>query len=148
MTSLTYPITVIGETGDSIGTLGTPSKSFRPIPVFERGEFAGPSTDLPQVLESFDAVGRLDALADSLLAVTHSRYDGTSPASSLRRVHSTLDIYDRHTGIKLYEDVPLPEGSKVLGGGRFLYLLLNQDLPPWRIAKLRLLPAGGDSPQS
>ncbi|MXX55535.1 MAG: hypothetical protein F4106_03190 [Gemmatimonadetes bacterium] len=138
MTSLTYPITVISSTGDSVGTMGRPSGSFRQIPVFERGEFAGPSTALPEVLASFDVVGRLDVLAGSHLVVTHSRYDETDPSPSLRRVHSTLDIYDRHTGAKLHEDVPLPERSKVLGGGRFLYLLLNQDTPPWRIAKLRL----------
>ena len=146
MTSLTYPITVIGSAGDSVGTMGRPSESFRQIPVFERGEFAGPSTALPEVLASFDVVGRLDILADSHLVVTHSRYDETDPSPSLRRVHSTLDIYDRHTGAKLHEDVPLPERSKVLGGGRFLYLLLNQDLPPWRIAKLRL-SRGRDTPQ-
>lgn len=139
MTSLTYPITVIEGAGDSVGTMGKPSESFRPIPVFDRGEFAGPSTTLPDALASFDVVGRLDVLAGSHLVVTHSRYDDTNPRPSLRRTHSTLDIYNRHTGAKLYEDVPLPERSKVLGGGRFLYLLLNQDFPSWRIAKLRLL---------
>ena len=48
------------------------------------------------------------------------------------------DIYDRHTGLRIYEDIPLSEGSKVLGSDRYLYLLLNKDFPPWRIAKLRL----------
>lgn len=138
MTSLTYPITVIDATGDSVGTMGVPPESFRPIPVFDRGEFAGSSAALPEVLASFDVVSRLDVLSGSHLVVTHGRYDDTDPRPSLRRVHSTLDIYDRHTGAKLYEDVPLPERSKVLGGGRFLHLLLNQDMPPWRIAKLRL----------
>lgn len=136
--SLTYPITVINGAGDSVGTMGTPSESFRPIPVFDRGEFTGSSTALPDVLASFDVVGRLDVLAGSHLLVTHSRYDDTDSRPSLRRTHSTLDVYDRHTGVKLYEDVPLPERSRVLGGGRFLYVLLNQDLPPWRVAKLRL----------
>lgn len=37
MTSLTYPITVIDAAGDSVGTMGKPSESFRPIPVFDRG---------------------------------------------------------------------------------------------------------------
>ena len=138
MTSLTYPITVINASGDSVGTMGVPPESFRPIPVFDRGEFAGSSATLPEVLASFDVVSRLDVLSGSRLVVTHGRYDDTDPRPSLRRVHSMLDIYDRHTGTKLYEDVPLPERSKVLGGGRLLYLLLNQDMPPWRIAKLRL----------
>ena len=138
MNSLTYPITVISGAGDSVGAMGTPPESFRPIPVFDRGEFAGPSTALPDVLASFDVVGRIDVLAGSHLVVTHSRYDDTDTRPSLRRTHSTLDLYDRHTGAKLYEDVPLPERSRVLGGGRFLYVLLNQDLPPWRVAKLRL----------
>ncbi|MCY3612425.1 MAG: hypothetical protein OXH51_12920 [Gemmatimonadetes bacterium] len=32
------------------------------------------------------------------------------------------------------------KGVKVLGGGRYLYVLQNPDIPPWRIAKYRLLP--------
>ena len=142
MTSVMYPITILNEAGDSVGTIGTPPESFRPIPVFERGELANFSTStttLAQVLASFDVASRLDVLGGSHLVVTHSRYDDTAPPSSFRRLHSTLDIYDRHTGTKLYEDVALPEWSRVLGGGRFLYLLLNQDMPPWRVAKLRLL---------
>ena len=51
-------------------------------------------------------------VSGSRLVVTHGRYDDTDPRPSLRRVHSTLDIYDRHTGIKLYEDVPLPDTSE------------------------------------
>lgn len=59
-------------------------------------------------------------------------------ASMAATVHSSLDIYDRHTGTKLYVDIPLPESSRVMTGGRrHLYLLLNKDFPPWRIAKLR-----------
>lgn len=146
MTSLIYPITIINGTGDSVGTIGTPSESFRPIPVFDRGEFAGSSSTLPQVLASFDIARRLDVVAGAYLVVTHSRHDDTNPSPSFRRIDSTLDIYDRHTGAKLYEDIPLPERSKVLGGGRYLYLLLNQDLPPWRIAKLRLPQASTASP--
>ena len=80
-------------------------------------------------------------VADRLLPRVRSysaRYDHTRPFPPFKPLHSHLDIYDRHTGSRIYEDIPLPEGSKVLGGGRYLYLLLNKDFPPWRIAKLRL----------
>ena len=142
MTSVTYPITILDESGDSVGTIGNPSESFRPVPVFDRGQFvnmATYATTLSEMLASFDVAGRLDIVSDTYLVVTHSRLDDTFPPPSFRRIHSTLDIYDRHTGAKLYEDVPLPERSRVLGGGRYLYILLDQDFPPWRVAKLRLL---------
>ena len=44
-------------------------------------------------------------------------------------LHFSLEVYDRHTGAKLYGDVPLPAGSRVLGGGQFLYLLMDRDFP-------------------
>lgn len=66
------------------------------------------------------------------------RLDPTKPFPPFKWLNTSVDVYDRHTGAKLYEDVPLPDGSEVLGGGRFLYLLTNREEPPWRIAKLRL----------
>lgn len=57
---------------------------------------------------------------------------GLTPSSP-----ATVDIYDRQAGVKLYEDIPLPERSRILGGGRYLYMLLDTDFPPWRVAKLQ-----------
>ncbi len=59
---------------------------------------------------------------------------------SRRVVHTHLEVYDRHTGAKLYGDVPLPEGAQVLGGGRHLHVLLDKDFPPWRIARMSVAP--------
>ncbi len=57
-------------------------------------------------------------------------------------VDIAVEIYDRRSCEKLFDEVVLPEGSKVLGGGRYLYVLLNPDIPPWRIAKYRFVGDG------
>ena len=138
MSSLRYPVSILNGSGDTVGTMGVPSASFRPIPVLERGAFSDPRdyTTLSDFFSSFDVIDRVDAVG-SRLVLTQARFDDTRP-TSFRPLHASLEVYDRHTGAKLYEDVPLPAGSRVLGGGRFLYLLMNKDFPPWRIAKLRL----------
>ena len=140
ITSAGYPAVVYNRAGDSVGTIGLPSPSFRPIPVLERGALVdqGPGGGLPGFLASFDVIGRIDVVADSYLVVTLGYFDPNKPFPPFKLVHASLDVYDRHTGAKLHEDVPLPEGSQVLGGGRFLYLLTDREEPPWRIAKLRL----------
>lgn len=53
---------------------------------------------------------------------------------------ASVEAYDRHTGQKLFENVRLPEGSKVLRGGGYLHVLLGPRIPPWRIARYRLYP--------
>ena len=137
---LRYPITILDGAGEPVGTFGTPSASFRPIPVFERGMLAdlgSYATTLRELLATFDVIDRMD-IVGSHLVVTRARYNSERPLPPRELLHTSLEIYDRHTGTKLYEDVALPDGSRVLGGGRFLYLLLDRDFPPWRIAKLRL----------
>ena len=138
MSSLRYPVSILNGSGDTVGTMGVPSESFRPIPVLERGAFSDPRdyTTLSEFFASFDVIDRVDAVG-SRLVLTQARFDSTRP-TSFRPLHFSLEVYDRHTGAKLYGDVPLPAGSRVLGGGRFLYLLMDRDFPPWRIAKLRL----------
>ena len=141
MSGLEYPVTILDGAGEAVGTLGTPSASFRPIPVLELGAFANPAaygTTLGEFLGTFDVIDRIDVVGRHLV-LTRARFDPGRSLPPFRVLHTSLEIYDRHTGTKLYEDVPLPDGSRVLGGGRFLYLLLDRDFPPWRIAKLRLL---------
>ena len=140
ITNVGYPAVVYNRAGDSVGTIGAPSPSFRPIPVLERGALVdqSPGGGLAGFLASFDVIGRIDVVADSYLVVTLGYFDPNKPFPPFKLVHASLDVYDRHTGAKLHEDVPLPEGSQVLGGGRFLYLLTDREEPPWRIAKLRL----------
>ena len=140
MSGLRFPVTILNSVGDTVGTVGTPSASFRPLPIFELGAFtdlAEYGTTLPGLLASADVIDRIDVVGTHLV-LTRARFDHEQPFPPFRALHSHLDIYDRHTGVKLYEDIPLPAGSKVLGGGRFLYVLLNKDIPPWQIAKLRI----------
>ena len=139
---LRYPVTIIDGAGETVGTFGAPSASFRPIPVLERGALADLGnypTLFRELLASFDVIDRIDAVGPHHLVLTRARFDPERPMPPREVLHTSLEVYDRHSGTKLYEDVPLPDGSKVLGGGRFLYLLLNMHSPPWRIAKLRLL---------
>ena len=138
--SITYPVTVLdAATGDSLGVLGTPAASFKPLPVFTYGQFADPSTygtTLAEVLAETIRIDRVDVVSDYLILTL-----GPFKAPTSRRVvHTHLEVYNRHTGTKLYEDVPLPEGTSVLGGGQYLYLLLDRDFPPWRIARMSVVP--------
>ena len=138
ITTLGYPAVVYNRAGDSVGTIGTPSPSFRPIPVLEPGALVDHPGGLAGFLASFNVINRIDVVADSYLVVTLGYLDPNKPFPPFKWLHASLDVYDRHTGAKLHEEVPLPEGSQVLGGGRFLYLLTDTEEPPWRIAKLRL----------
>ena len=136
--SLLYPVSILSLGGEVVDTIGTPPPSFGQIPVLEEGALSDAATygRIPEFLASFHVIDRIDIVADSYLILTHGQFDGGQGLSGGRR-HTSLDVYNRHTGAKLYEDIVLPEGSKVLGGGRYLYLLLNRDFPPWRIAKLQ-----------
>ena len=141
MAQLLYPATILNGAGDSIGTIGTPSPSFRRIPEIEFGAYATTSPggqDASDVLGTFDLVSRIDVVDEDHLVFTVGQHDETRRFFPFRVLHTHLEVYDRHTGTKLFEDVPLPEGVKVLGGGRYLYVLQNPDIPPWRIAKYRL----------
>lgn len=122
-----------------MGVIGEPSESFRPIPVLEGGTLAGPEgygASFGDFLASFEFIHRIDVV-DRHLVFTRATYDPT-PGTAFRWSHVLIDLYDRHTGHGLYLDVRLPENSVVLGGGRVLYLLINTDFPPWRIARLRV----------
>lgn len=139
MSGARFPATILNGDGDTVGVVGEPSESFRPIPVLEGGALAGPEaygTSFGDFLASFEFIHRIDVV-DRHLVFTRATYDPTQ-GTAFRWSHVLVDLYDRHTGIVLYQDVPLPENSVVLGGGRFLYLLINKDFPPWRIARLRV----------
>jgi len=135
--SLRYPIAIVNSAGDSVGVIGVPPATFHPVPVFEPGAFnpGAYPTQMPELLGGRSTISHI-AVVDSHLVVVHGRFGYPESGGPFGAYHSSLDIYDRHTGRKLYEEVPLPEDSRVLGGGRHLYLLQNSSFPPWRIAKL------------
>ena len=138
--SLRYPVTIFSAAGDSIGEIGVPSATYRPFPVLEPGSLAPGryAEQVPRLLGGSSVISHV-AVLGSRLVLTHGvfRYPSASDAfTAFGSYHASLDIYDRHTGTKLYEDVPLPEGSRVLGGGRYLYVLEDDGFPPWRITKL------------
>lgn len=144
MSGLRYPIAVLDGAGETVGTFGMPSASFRPMPVLESGALASLGnygTTLPEFFASFDIIDRMDVVGRHLI-LTRARHNPERAMPPFEIVHTSLEVYDRHSGVKLYEDVLLPDGSRILGGGRFLYLLLDEHFPPWRIAKLRLLTEG------
>ena len=95
------------------------------------------------MLKSFDLVSRVDAVGTEHLVVTVARPDSTRPSFPFQIIHTHLDVYHRESGTRVLEDVQLPDGAKVLGGGRYLYVLLNAAIPPWRIAKYHLATGRG-----
>ena len=144
MESLLYPATVLNGAGDSVGTIGYPSPSFRRIPEIPSGYFASAQSGarVEAVLRSYDLVSRIAVVANDYLVFTIARPDPTRTTFPFRMVDIAVEVYDRRSGEKLFDEVVLPEGSKVLGGGRYLYVLLNPDIPPWRIAKYRFAGDG------
>ena len=106
--------------------------SFAPFPVAVSGDSVFVMSGLRYPITIITGMGRS-------LILTRAGHNPERMLPPFEIAHTSLEVYDRHSGVKLYEDVPLPDGSRVLGGGRFLYLLLDAHSPPWRIAKLRLL---------
>ena len=148
MAGLLYPATILNCAGDSVGTIGTPPAGFRRVPELEPGALAFTSEEGPgaqagnpikRLIESFDLVTSMDIVDGNRLVFTVGRLDPAKPWFPFEQLDVSVEAYDRHTGKKLFENVRLPEGSKVLGGGRYLYVLLNPRIPPWRIAKYELL---------
>ena len=95
---------------------------------------------MKRLIESFDLVTSLDIVDGDSLVFTVGKLDESRSWYPFKELDVSVEGYDRHMGEKLFENVPLPDGSKVLGGGRYLYVLLNPDIPPWRIAKYEILP--------
>ena len=144
MAGLLYPATILNGAGDSVGTIGTAPAGFRRVPELEPGALAFTSEEGPgaqagnpikRLIESFDLVTSMDIVDGNYLVFTVGRLDPAKPWFPFEQLDVSVEAYDRHTGQKLFENVPLPEDSKVLGGGRYLYLLLSPRMPPWRIAK-------------
>ena len=71
-----FPITILSGEGDTIGTMGTPSNSFRPIPILEAGAFArlDYGRTMPDLLASFELIYRIDVVGRHLI-LTRARLD-------------------------------------------------------------------------
>ena len=94
---------------------------------------------IKRLIESFDLVTSMDLVDGNRLVFTVGRLDPAKLWFPFEQLDVSVEAYDRHTGQKLFENVRLPEGSRVLGGGRYLYVLLSPRIPPWRIAKYEIL---------
>lgn len=149
MAGLLYPVTILNGAGDSVGTIGTPPTGFRRVPELEPGALAFTSEEgmgaqagnpIKRLIESFDLVTSMDIVDGDRLVLTVGRLNPAKPWFPFEQLDVSVEAYDRHTGQKLFENVRLPEDSRVLGGGRYLYVLLSPRIPPWRIAKYELFP--------
>ncbi len=140
---LLYPLVVYNLEGDSVGVMGSAPPSFRPIRVVEAGAFTGTSgaVALRAFLESFRTIAGLYVVAEDYLVVVHGRMR-RNLAGALSSSHESLDVYHLPTGRKLYEDIVLPEGARVLAGGSTLAILASSPPQPWRIEKFKLAIPG------
>ena len=135
--SLLYPIEILRSDGERVDSLHVPPPSFRPLAPVERGAFiAGAGAPAAQEwVQAATVMSALVAVGEERLVVVHARLDGGSGMALAHRDYA-LDVWDLPNRRKIGEDLPLPEGTQVLGGGRFLYLV--DDGPPWTVRRLEI----------
>lgn len=139
-TSILYPIREVGFNGEPRRTFGDPPPSFEHIPEVERGAFAGGARDpnLSEWLDSFTVMGGIFPVAERHLVVVHSRIESNLPVLFQHRDYA-FDVYRLEDGVvKMFEDVALPTGARVLSGGRYLYVLLSMPPDGWTILRAGL----------
>jgi hypothetical protein len=136
-TSLLYPIEILRSDGERVDSLHVPPPSFRPLAPVERGAFiAGAGAPgAREWVQAATVMSKLVAVGEDRLVVVHARLDG-GPGQALVHRDYALDVWDLPNRRKIGEDLPLPEGTQVLGGGRFLYLV--DDGPPWTVRRLEI----------
>jgi hypothetical protein len=132
--SLAYPVFLYDGDGRLVDSLTTPPPSYRPTPTLDPGELLG-AESRTEWLESFEIIGDLSVVADSLLVVTHGRLEPAS-AGLFSESHYALDVYHLPSRRKVAEDLPVPPGGIVLGGGAALYILIRQPPEPWTLLRL------------
>lgn len=103
-------------------------------------EAVGPPTSgrsrMEEWMESLTVISGLHLVRGRWLVVPH----GTLAWTAAQRAETSefaFDVYDVRTGAKLPEDVPLPPGSRVLMGGRFLHVLVTEPPDPWIVERYR-----------
>jgi len=104
-----------------------PPPGFRRVPEIGPGAFAFTSAEGPaaqtgnpmkRLIESFDLVTSLDIVDGDYLVFTVGKLDESRPWYPFKELDVAVEAYDRHTGRKLFENVPLPDGSRVSIGLR------------------------------
>lgn len=140
--SLRYPIYVYTRSGALLDSLTSAPRSFRTAPVLARGAFAGPdgSRRREKWLASFDIMSSLAIVNDSLLVVVHGVLRRTA-TSRVVSEDQRLDVYHLRSRSKLAEDIPLPDGVRVLSGGHALYLLTAQPPEAWQVQRADFIRA-------
>ncbi|MBW3534509.1 MAG: hypothetical protein KY453_04735 [Gemmatimonadetes bacterium] len=144
--SFLYPVGLYDAGGALVGELGSPPPSWRDVPEVEAGAFAftGPS-DMPggalaEWLTSFTVIAGLHVVQDRWLVVSHGRVSTERLTPPFETVEYAVDMYDLGSGTKVLEDVPLPQGARVLGGGPYLHVLTAIPPQPWTVVRLDILP--------
>lgn len=134
--SLLYPIFVYNADGEVVDSLPRPA-SFREASVPEPGAFSGPeaSERLARWLASFDVITDLAVLDDSLVIVTRGAIRSAA-TNRFETLHDRVDVYHLNSRSILAQDLPLPTGSRVLGGVGYLYLLSTEPPGPWTISRV------------
>jgi len=138
--SLAYPVYLYDGEGRLVDSLPLPPPSYRPTPTLAPGALTGPEVvqTRKEWLGSFEIIGNLAVVDDSLLVVTHGRLATTS-TDRFQESHYAIDVYHLPSMRKVAEDLDLPPGSVVLGGGTALYVLIKQPPEPWTIVRLEPL---------
>jgi hypothetical protein len=132
--SLRYPLLLFSLEGDSVGAFGQAPASWRPAREPAAGEFAGARQAelLAEYVTTFSIIVRVDALSDSILVVTHGRFEMSDrPGPPIRRVQTTVDLYAADRS-KLFEDLVIP-GRVLRARGDSLYLLLAEPPAGWTV---------------
>jgi hypothetical protein len=142
---LVYPLTVYDLQGDTVAELGTPPPTFSPAPELLAGALAytdpaagPPRNALAEWLQSFTVINGIHAVSDRWLVVSHATMDPGTPFPPFGTLEYALDVYDLETNAKVMEDVPVPDGARVLGGGPHLHVLVRQPPGPWTVARYRI----------
>ncbi|MDT8368161.1 MAG: hypothetical protein RQ745_03065 [Longimicrobiales bacterium] len=127
-----YSIVVVDVAGGSVvDTVHIEAPGFDRASVPKAGAFTGEvgRESLDRWLASFDMLPRIDVVADSFLVVTRGRIKSDS---SLRFIydHTAIDVFRLEDLSPLWWDVQLPEGARVLSGGRSLHVLTGSAPDP------------------
>lgn len=143
--SLRYPVYIYDQNGTLVDSLPR-TKSFRSAAIPRLGQFTGPGAArrITDWLDSFDVIAALSVVNDTLLVVTHGSMHSSS-TSRFETRHQRFDVYHLPRRVRLAEDILLPEHSRILGGGRYLYVLMGEPPQAWTIARVALVPASTHS---